>query len=92
MAVNLTLMGIGVASQLIQSFTFIDIGGNRADYAVSDEDFHWSTDYGDRGVGTTFEQAQNQARNMLKNSMAADRRSKEKTTAAGHSLTHNIRW
>jgi hypothetical protein len=37
-----------------QSFTFIDVAGNRADYTVSDkdhrDDFRWSTDHGDHGV------------------------------------------
>lgn len=74
---------------MIQSFTFVDIGGNRAQYAVSDDDFHWSTDYGDSGIGRTFEQAQYDARNMLKDSMAASRRSDQATTAARYSLRQN---
>lgn len=64
---------------MTHSFTYIDIGGNQAQYAVSDEDhrrdFHWSTDHGDRGVSPTFAQAQTQARTVLKDSMAAHRRS-----------------
>ena len=60
---------------MTHSFTYIDIGGNQAQYCVSDEDnrrdFHWSTDHGDRGVAATFEQAQSRARAVLKDSMAA---------------------
>jgi hypothetical protein len=66
---------------MTHSFTYIDIGGNQAQYAVCDEDyrrdFHWSTDHGDRGVARTFEQAQAQARTFLKDSMAVHRRSEE---------------
>lgn len=66
---------------MTHSYTYIDIGGNKAQYAVSDEDhrrdFHWSTDHGDRGVSPTFAQAQTQARTVLKDSMAAHRRSEE---------------
>jgi hypothetical protein len=66
---------------MTHSFTYIDIGGNQAQYAVSDEDqrrdFHWSTDHGDRGVATTFELAQAQARTFLKGSMAVHRRNEE---------------
>src|ERR1039458_3792528 len=66
---------------MTHSFTYIDIGGNQAQYAVSDEDqrrdFHWSTDHGDRGVARTFDLAQCQARTVLKDSMAAHRRSEE---------------
>jgi hypothetical protein len=51
---------------MTHSYTYIDIGGNQAQYAVSDEDqrrdFHWSTDHGDRGVARTFDLAQCQAR------------------------------
>ena len=39
-----------------QSFTFIDVAGNRAQYTVSQKDhldnFHWSTEYGDHGVAS----------------------------------------
>ena len=66
---------------MTHSFTYIDIGGNQAQYCVSDEDhrrdFHWSTDHGDRGVAATFEQAQSRARAVLKDSMAVNRRSEE---------------
>ena len=66
---------------MTHSFTYIDIGGNQAQYVVSDEDqrrdFHWSTDHGDRGVARTFDLAQCQARTVLKDSMAAHRRSEE---------------
>jgi hypothetical protein len=35
-----------------QSFTFIDVAGNQAQYIVSEkgqyDDFHWSTDHGDQ--------------------------------------------
>jgi hypothetical protein len=66
---------------MTHSYTYIDIGGNQAQYAVSDEDhrqdFHWSTDHGDRGVARTFAQAQLEARNVLKDTMALRRRSEE---------------
>ena len=74
---------------MTHSYTYIDIGGNKAQYAVSDEDhrrdFHWSTDHGDRGVSPTFEQAQTQARTVLKDSMAAHRRSEEALRADQYS-------
>ena len=74
---------------MTHSFTYIDIGGNRAQYAVSDEDhrrdFHWSTDHGDRGVSPTFAQAQTEARTVLKGSMAAHRRSEEALRADQYS-------
>jgi hypothetical protein len=64
-----------------QSFTFIDVGGNQAQYTVFDRDhhsdFHWSTDHGDHGVAASFEEAQLRARTLLKVSMAANRRSGE---------------
>ena len=64
-----------------QSFTFIDVAGNRAQYTVSEKDqrdnFHWSTDYGDHGVATGFAEAQYRARTVLKVSMEASRRSDE---------------
>lgn len=76
---------------MTHSFTYIDIGGNKAQYAVSDEDqrrdFHWSTDHGDRGVSPTFAQAQTQARTVLKDSMAAHRRSEEALRADQYSST-----
>jgi hypothetical protein len=72
-----------------QSFTFIDVGGNSAQYAVSERDHHndfrWSTDHGDHGVASSFEEAQFQARTVLKDSMAANRRSEESTRSAGYS-------
>ena len=75
-----------------QSFTFIDVAGNLAQYTVSDKDFrsdfHWSTDHGDRGVAPSFEEAQSQARTVLKDSMAANRRSDEVTRMSKYS----VRW
>jgi len=69
-----------------QSFTFIDVAGNRAQYTVFDQDtrnqFHWSTDHGDSGFAMSFEHAQYQARTLLKNSMAAHRRSDEAARTA----------
>jgi len=45
-----------------QSFTFIDVAGNRAEYNVSTNDdpgeFRWSTDHGDRGAAPSFAEAQ----------------------------------
>ena len=62
-----------------QSFTFIDVGGNQSQYTVTDQDgqydFRWSTDHGDHGLASTFEEAQFCARTALKASMAANRRS-----------------
>src|ERR1700687_5467251 len=73
-----------------QSFTFIDVAGNQAQYTVFDRDrddnFHWSTDHGDQGFATSFEQARYRARTVLKDSMAAKRRSEEKTTMASFPL------
>jgi hypothetical protein len=64
-----------------QCFTFIDVAGNQARYTVSDrdrhEDFPWFTDFGDHGVAPSFEEAQCRARAVLKDSMAANRRSGE---------------
>jgi hypothetical protein len=66
-----------------QSFTFIDVAGNQAQYSVSEmdqqSDFRWSTDHGDHGFAPSFEDAQYRARTMLKGSMAAGRRSDEAT-------------
>ena len=80
---------------MTHSFTYIDIGGNQAQYAVADEDyrrdFHWSTDHGDRGVAPTFEQAQSRARTVLKNSMAVSRRSEEALRAESYSSNSNWR-
>ena len=75
-----------------QSFTFIDVAGNQAQYTVSHKDHHddfqWSTDHGDYGVAPSFEEAQYQARTVLKGSMAANRRSDE-TTKMGE---YSSRW
>ena len=62
-----------------QSFTFIDPAGNQAQYFVYDADrhneYHWSTDHGDRGFDGSFAKAQDRARTSLKSSMAMRRRS-----------------
>jgi hypothetical protein len=62
-----------------QSFTFIDVAGNRAQYTVFEKDlrneFRWSTEHGDRGLAASFADAQYQARTYLKDSMAVNRRS-----------------
>lgn len=61
-----------------QSFTFIDVGGNRAQYTVFDKDhhneFYWSTEHGDHGLEPSFALAQTRARTVLKDSMAINRR------------------
>lgn len=74
-----------------QSFTFIDVAGNRAEYTVSaDKDhrneFRWSTEHGDQGGAPSPEEAQCQARTALKDSMAANRRSGEATIIAKRSV------
>jgi len=60
-----------------QSFTFVDVAGNQAEYTVFEKDHHndfrWSTDHGDHGVAPSFEEAQWRARTVLKDSMAANR-------------------
>jgi len=75
-----------------QSFTFIDVAGNQAQYTVSEKDYHnefrWSTDHGDHGVASSSEEAQYRARTVLKESMTANRRSEEATTLARYSM----RW
>jgi len=62
-----------------QSFTFIDPGGNQAQYTVweknRDDEFCWSTEYGDHGMAASYAQAQERARTTLKATMAARRRS-----------------
>jgi hypothetical protein len=72
-----------------QSFTFIDVAGNHAQYFVSkrdpNDDFRWSTDHGDHGVASSFVEAQSQARTVLKDSMAANRRSEKSTRLASYS-------
>ena len=64
---------------MTQSYTFIDPGGNQAQYTVYDADhrnqYFWSTDHGDSGFDGSYGQAQNRARTALKVSMAARRRS-----------------
>jgi hypothetical protein len=64
-----------------QSFTYIDPAGNQAQYTLYEADrrneYHWSTDHGDRGFETSYARAQDQARTALKSSMAARRRSDE---------------
>ena len=71
-----------------QTFTFIDPGGNRAQYFVSEAnglgEFRWSTDHGDRGSGSSNLQAQSQARIALKTSMAEMRRSDQKNQRHGY--------
>jgi hypothetical protein len=63
---------------MAQDFTFVDPGGNQAQYTVYDADsrneFHWSTDHGDRGYEHSYRAAQEQARNALKASMTVRRR------------------
>jgi hypothetical protein len=66
-----------------QSFTFVDSAGNRAQYTVFDKDnrdqFHWFTEHGAHGFAKSYNQAQYDARVVLKTSMAANRRSAEAT-------------
>ena len=61
-----------------QSFTYIDAGGNQAQYTVYERDrhdeFYWSTDHGDHGSAPSSAEAQNRARTALKASMAVRRR------------------
>jgi hypothetical protein len=61
-----------------QSFTYIDAAGNQAQYTVHDVDrrneYYWSTDHGDHGLAVTYAAAQDQARTVLKETMAARRR------------------
>jgi len=65
-----------------QSFTFIDVAGNQAQYTIYDADrhneYHWSTDHGDRGTDSSYAEAQSRARTALKSSMAVRRRTDEK--------------
>ena len=64
---------------MTQSFTFIDAGGNQAQYTLYEKDrhdqFYWSTDHGDHGLEASYAQAQDRARGVLKASMAARRKS-----------------
>ena len=75
-----------------QSFTFIDVGGNQAQYSVSDRDdradFRWSTDHGDHGFAASFGEAQSLARAVLKASMAVNRRSDE----SARMRSYSSRW
>jgi len=75
-----------------QTFTYIDVGGNRARYSVSDKDRHaefsGSTDHGYHGVAQSFAEAQGRVRTALKDSMAVNRRSDEATTTGKYS----VRW
>jgi hypothetical protein len=75
-----------------QSYTFIDVGGNQAQYTVFEKDhrndFHWTTDSGDHGTAPSFAEAQYRARTALRDSMAANRRSEETTRTRSYSL----RW
>ena len=52
-----------------QSFTFIDPAGNQAQYTVYDADrhneYHWSTDRGDRGFDGSYAQAQDPGENRV---------------------------
>ena len=72
-----------------QSFTFVDSAGNQAHYTVFDKDFrdqfHWSTEHGAHGFAMSFNQAQYDARTVLKTSMTANRRSAETTQAPNQS-------
>jgi hypothetical protein len=62
-----------------QDFTYIDPGGNQAQYTIYDVDsrteYHWATDHGDRGFARSYAEAQSQARNAIKASMTIRRRS-----------------
>ena len=73
---------------MTHSFTYIDIGGNQAQYTVSDDDsrgeFQWSTDHGDRGAAASFAEAQSRARDAIKGSMALHRRSEEALRAESY--------
>jgi len=64
---------------MAQDFTYIDPAGNQAQYTVYDADhrneFHWSTDHGDRGFAPSYTAAQDRARTALKESMSVRRRS-----------------
>ncbi|SPE25753.1 hypothetical protein SBA3_1210026 [Candidatus Sulfopaludibacter sp. SbA3] len=67
-----------------QSFTFIDTAGSQAQYTVYDQDhhheFYWSTDHGDHGLAPSYAQAQDQARTVLKASMAVRRKTERDRT------------
>jgi len=61
-----------------QSYTFIDPGGNSAQYTIHEADrhreFYWSTDHGDSGTDASYAEAQTQARTALKTSMTERRK------------------
>jgi hypothetical protein len=63
---------------LSQSFTYIDPGGNQAQYTVHEADhrneYYWSTEHGDHGLAPSYAAAQDAARTVLKASMSARRR------------------
>ena len=75
-----------------QAFTYIDVAGNQARYTIEDKDryneYRWSTDHGDSGAAPTYEEAQYAARNFLKDSMSANRRSDE----SSHTQRYASRW
>jgi hypothetical protein len=77
---------------MTQSFTFIDVAGNQAQYTIYDKDLHdgfyWSTEHGDQGLAPSVEEAQSRARVVLKDSMAANRRSGEVAQMAKYTM----RW
>ena len=79
-----------------QSITVIDSSGNRAQYTVFEKDshgqFHWSTEHGDRGFAMSHDQAQYQARIVLKDRMAADRRSDRQATEDTYAVRAYPRW
>ena len=79
-----------------QSFTYVDVGGNQAQYTVSDQDqrqeFHWSTDHGDRGTAASFAQAQILARTAIKQSMTSHRRSEEVLRADSYATNWRPRF
>jgi hypothetical protein len=76
---------------MMHSVFLFDGLGNQATYTVSDDDFHWSTEYGDSGIAQSFEQAQYRARTLLKERMTAKRRSDEAETAAKYLPKQNVR-
>lgn len=75
---------IGSIEEVItsQSFTFIDPAGNQAQYTVYDVDrrneYHWTTEHGDRGFDLSYAEAQSRARMALKESMAVRRRTHQR--------------
>lgn len=61
-----------------QDFTYIDPGGNQAQYTIyeidSRNEYHWATEHGDRGFARSYAEAQGQARTAIKDSMTIRRR------------------